>query len=178
MTTVLVTGPEASGNRMLCRMLTEAGAEILHKPMPMSTHWRPGMPGNPTEWDGLWPDFAGWDWDAAVVITRDIYCATRAQVRAGHVPTFDKALDRTRRALVEIYRQLGDLDRPFWPVTYESLARPEALASLCAILGLDASQILTRWQDANAKHYGGPEWSDHRPLWQHAREPQLVVTTT
>lgn len=166
--TILVTGPESSGNRMLCRMLTEAGATVLHKPMPMSTHWRPGMPGTPDTWDGVWTDFATLEWDAAVVIHRDIACTIRAQVAAGRVRDEQHAIDRTRRAVANIYTRLGNLDRPWWTVTYESLARPEAVADLCARLDLDATKVRTTWRDANAKHYGGEAWEDHAPLWERA----------
>lgn len=174
MTTVLVTGPEASGNRMLCRMLTEAGAVVLHKPMPMSTHWRPGMPGTPETWDGAWTDLGALEWDAAVVIVRDPVCTVKAQVAAGHVTDERRATDRTRRALVAIFDQLGATVRPWWLVTYEGLARPEAVAGLCGLLGLDGTPV-TRWEDANAKWYGGPEWSDHTPLWERPRASATPV---
>lgn len=156
---VLVTGPESSGNRMLCRMLAEAGAQVLHKPMPMSTHAE-RYP------DGLWPTFTDWEWDAAVVIHRDLRCTLNGQLAQGHTRDLDHATTRTRKAIVSIYTQFGASDRPWWPVTYESLARPEAVTDLCDRLGLDASQVRTRWEDANAKHYGGPAWSDHTPLWK------------
>ncbi len=161
----LVTGPEASGNRMLCRMITEAGGVILHRPMPMSTHWRPGMAGDPTSWDGVWTDFAMLPWNQAVVIHRDFSCTVKAQVAAGHVPDLEKAIDRTRRAITNIYTQLNGDARPWWTVTYESLARPEAVKDLCSRLGLDYARVRTVWQDANAKHYGGEAWEDHDPLW-------------
>lgn len=161
MTTILVTGPEASGNRMLCRMLTEAGATVLHHPMPMSTHAH-RYP------DGLWTDFATLEWDAAVVITRDPIPTIGGQVAQGHARDIAHATERTRKALVNIYGQLGLTDRPWWPVTYEGLARREAVLGLCGLLGLDGEPI-TEWRDANAKWYGGPAWSDHTRLWERPR---------
>jgi len=168
MTTVLVTGPESSGNRMLCRMLTEAGAAVLHKPMPMSTHWRPGTPGDPDNWDGLWTDFSTIEWDAAVVIIRDPVCAVASQVKQGHARDADHAATRTRQALVNIYGQLAQTTKPWWTVTYEGLARPEAAEALCRLLRLPGRPV-TRWQDANAKHYGGRSWADHSRLHERPR---------
>ncbi len=162
---VLATGPESSGNRMLARMLTEAGASVLHKPMPMSTHWRPGMPGTAETWDGAWTDLSALDWAAAVVIHRDWRCTIQGQVDAGHVRDEAHAIARTRTAIANIYAQLAAVDRPWFTVTYESLRSPQAVADLCARLGLDGSAVRTRWHDANAKHYGGAEWGEHRPLW-------------
>lgn len=169
MTTVLVTGPESSGNRMLCRILTEAGAAVLHKPMPMSTHWQPGMPGGREAWDGAWTDLVALEWDVAAIITRDPWCTIEAQVGAGHVRDEAQAVRRTRQSLIEIYRQLATTSRPWWPITYESLSRPEAVTELCLRLGLDGGRVETRWQDANSKYYGGDEWSDRRPLHTHPR---------
>lgn len=160
MTTILATGPEASGNRMLARMLTEAGAVVLHKPMPMSTHSEVYAAT-----DGLWTDFAALDWDAAVVIHRDWRCTIRGQVEAGHVRDEEHAAARTRTAIANIYSQLAHLARPWFTVTYESLRSPQAVADLCDLLGLDATAVRTKWHDANAKHYGGHPWGEHRPLW-------------
>jgi hypothetical protein len=141
---------------MLVRMLTEAGATVLHHPMPMSTH---------TSEDGVWTVFSRLEWDAAVVITRDFHCTIKAQVEAGHVRDEAHAIERTRAALTNIYVQLGICNKPWFPVTYESLARPGAVHALCRLLGLDDLKVRTVWHDANAKHYGGAEWSEHRPLW-------------
>lgn len=157
MTTILVTGPETSGNRMLCRMLIESGANVLHKPMPM-THAI-----YPQDVDGVWTSFSELEWDAAVIIHRDLYCTLNGQVAAGHVKDIDHAIRRTREALSSIYAQLAVSGRPFWPVTYESLARPEAVNSLCLLLDLPGVPT-TKWEDANAKYYGGPVFQDHRRL--------------
>lgn len=161
---------------MLSRMLTEAGAMVLHKPMPMSTHWQPGMAGNPESWDGVWTDFSLIEWEAAVVIQRDFNCTVKAQVAAGHVKNEKRAIERTRQALANIYGQLSVINRPFFTVSYESLARPEALVNLCGRIKLDSSKIKTTWHDANAKYYGGKAWSDHDPLWKRpsAGAPPLV----
>jgi hypothetical protein len=167
---VLVTGPESSGNRMLCRMVTEAGAHVLHHPMPMSTHWRPGMPGTAATWDGHWSDFAALEWDAALVVVRDPICTLAAQVAAGHVRDSDHAARRYRASLASIFAQLAAATEPWWVVPFESLARPEAAVGICRLLGLDGEPS-TCWEDANAKHYGGEPWSDHSRLWERPRAP-------
>lgn len=144
---ILVTGAEATGTRMMARMVNEAGGSALHWPMPQGTRgvWRP-VP----------------ECSAALVMVRDAHATVAAQVAAGHVVNPAQATANIRRAYLLIFAALANQRTLFTVVSYESLARPEALGALFALVGLDGSAVTTRWQDANAKHYGGPAWEDHR----------------
>jgi len=166
MTTILVTGPEASGTKMVARMLAEAGGTVLHKPMPMSTRY-PDLtdPSKLAHPDGLWHDFTSFEWDQAVVIIRHPAWTVAAQADIGHTRSIDHAIERTRQALVNIFAQLGPSGRPWWCVSYEGLEKREAVAALCDLLGLDGT-VVTGYRDANAKWYGGAHWSDRSPLWR------------
>ncbi len=160
---VLVTGPEFNGTRMMCRMVQEAGGQYLHQPVPLCGF-------NPSYPDGVWPDFSKSGWDKAVVMVRDPYCAARAQMSVGLVKNEEESYVRRRRALVHIFSELAEANKPFWATSYESLRDHRAVLALFVALGLPGEEVQTRCQDANTKHYGGYHWADHRRL-QDGRVP-------
>lgn len=148
---IIVTGCESTGTRWLCRVIEEAGGESIHSVIPKSVPWM-----TDTHPDGVWLPL---DWyepnvraDAAVVLFRDLMPTVRSQAEL-HVPDEDAAFGRIRAAYAWIFKELDRLQLPWLPVTYEALARPDALVYLLEALGLPGGAT-TRWQDGNAKHYG------------------------
>ena len=141
---IVVTGPESTGTRMMSRMLGQAGGIVRHWPLPQGNVAR--WPPLPSEGD-------------VVIMVRDRRSTICAQIAAGHVVDQEQAEKNVRRAYRTIFEQLPG--RNWFIVSYESLARESALTDLCKALGLLGVPI-DRWQDANAKYYGGEEWSDHR----------------
>lgn len=140
---------------MVTRILREAGGQVIHRAFPHGGS-KAGRPDS-----AVWPDLRTESIDAAVVTSRDLRSTVRSQLACCHVDTEERALANIRRAYRDIFAQLTV---PFWPVTYESLWRPEAVADLCGWLGLDFTRVQTSVQDANAKWYGGPEFTDRSGL--------------
>lgn len=103
MISVLVTGPEASGTRLLARLLS-TGAEVTHRSMPHGGDW----------WN--YEDI----YDHVVVILRDEHVTALSAVKAGHVSSYDQG--RTHRELAEA-KLLKDISRYKIPIVvrYEEL---------------------------------------------------------
>lgn len=135
---ILVTGAESTGTRLMSRLLRQAGAKTMHAVMPFATPstvvWHTRLQRNA---------------DGAVVMFRDLRSTIQSQVRVGHAPTEQQALEHVRRAYVEIFEQLAC---PWFPVTFESLERPEAIMDVCKALGLPGVPD-EEWRDENAKYY-------------------------
>lgn len=144
---------------MMSRMLREAGADILHRPMPMTTQ-------NPAfSKGGNWSVFNDLNWNVAVVMHRDLFCTLRSQREHNHITNEQDAFERIRKSITNIYQQLSASGKPWYPMTYESCVRRQCVMLLCERLGLEGS-VKTVWADANAKHYGGRFWTDRVPLWK------------
>lgn len=137
----------------MTRVLTEAGGEVLHRPMPMTMRFAK---------EGIWPYFRPHGCPMFVVMFRDVYSTVRAQITAGRVKTEEEGIERIHEAYHAIFQQIENL---LWtPVTYESLGTDGVVERICERLGLDSSRVMSQWKDANAKYYGGEHFSDNSPL--------------
>jgi hypothetical protein len=151
---ILVTGAESTATRMMCRMVAEAGGEPIHAVLPKSRD-KTRFPDG--EWHLLVRDSKP---DAAVVMFRDLMPTITSQTER-HVESEEKAWQNLRQAYVTIMEQLPAAI-PWFPVTFESLARPEAVTYLMKQLGLPCLPE-EQWQDANAKYYGGDYFQNLLP---------------
>lgn len=173
---LLVLGAEASGTRLVTRLLINAGAlgdgghdqrwdtEALPAPR-CNLAWRRSLPHKKS-----WPELdaladkaaeAGYDL-AAVVVVREPTATKASQVRAGHVPDETVAWRHIQRAYLTAFDFIWDHDLPYYLISYEAIIfHPEpAIAGLLDWAGLS----LNGWEsiyiyDGNVKYYEQHAWA-------------------
>lgn len=172
----LVLGPEASGTRLLTKLLVGAGCagddgheQRWDRSVPAAAQlasaaglvWRRSLPHA-----GQWPDLLGMianlrlcGWRVhALILSRDWRAMSAAQVTTGHVATGAAALAHIRQAYHQIMHDLALADMEVYEiVNYEALVlhpRP-VIMGLLARQGLALTTDLPPIYDGNAKHYGG-----------------------
>lgn len=133
---VLVTGPEASGTRLLARLVTNLDVNVVHKSIPHGPDW---------------PDVNALDCSHAVFIVRDWHATLQSQEAIGHLkywPGYDPE-ERLRRSIISMFRFWG----PWTYVTYEGLvARPVAtMLWIADWLGVPRQPLSEDIFDANDK---------------------------
>lgn len=143
---VAVIGGESSGTRLMARLLSRAGCEVLHRSFPYE--------GAPLR---HWPmaAVAGYEPDAVVVMTRDWWASVPSQVRAGHVPDEATALANLRHAW-QLTAQVA-AGHDWVAVGYESLVQRPAVvvANVCHWLGIPAPDVGEIF-DGNNRYLGDP----------------------
>ena len=153
---ILVTGPESSGTKMVCALLRQAGAVVTHS-----------SPNYKSEQDSTPHDIG--DFDDVVLVVRNGFCNMKSMLDAGHAESEEEAAWMIGNGLKFILTTHDLWTDNLHVVTYESLVHEEeALLTLCKTLGLDASKIVDKVGDGNAKYYGGEYFRDQRDL--HHRE--------
>lgn len=143
MTRVLVTGPESSGTRWLTALISDAGADALHRSQPEGVDW--------IDMAAMVDDF-----DHVVVIIRGLLAHLRSQILPEHSiePDEQSATRRRRKALARLAPILGH--PKVTVVTYESMRHRAEVVYLLRTLGLDETAVYRRpWTDQNPKHYDG-----------------------
>ena len=143
-TKVAVVGPESSGTRLMTRILTDAGADALHRSFPYGA-------GEERRWPNL--DVEDFDPDYMVWMTRDWWATTASQVAVPHVADFDTAWQNVRHTQTVLAR-LSQSYKTF-QVSYESLVqRPHVVVrNLTSALNLKMPPI-EQIVDGNSKWLG------------------------
>lgn len=137
---VLCTGGESTGTRLATRLLTEMGAEAIHRSFPHG---------------GQWPNLSEIEFDAAVVMARIWEPTVKSQVKARHVAVEAKGWSNLQEAYPLILSQIGP--RPWVLVTYEGLYQYPAMtirSILASIEGLHwpSAEIVLELRDENRKY--------------------------
>lgn len=137
---ILCTGGESCGTRLAAQIIEGLGGQALHQSVPH---------------DRQWPRLDRFEFEAAIVMTRDWWCAMPSQMAAQHVATCLGAEHNLRNAYTAITAQLNALDRPWRFVSYEALtAEPrEVITNLAEWLDLDApgEDLVNTIRDENRK---------------------------
>lgn len=131
--TVVCCGPEASGTRLLARIVAQMGLQSWHRSMPHGEDW--------------------WSWkeirDARfVIITRRLDVTTKSALARKHVQTPQQHLQEWAKAI----RLLSEIPNAYW-LTYESLiASPRMqVTNLANYLGVNPPINLIEIVDGNSK---------------------------
>lgn len=136
----LVIGPESSGNKLIARILIDAGCYgdastqqrldktappedindiVLVRSFPHGAEKERHFPNLATE--QLAFQKYGFNDFMAIVTVRDMFCTSKSQVLRGHVNSEAEALQNIPAAYGHIYSQLGYFNIPSIHITYESL---------------------------------------------------------
>lgn len=146
---VAVVGPESSGTRLMTRIMTEAGAEALHRSFPY---------GKKANGDRRWPeaDVVEFGPDAVVWMSRDWWATAPSQIRAEHVEDIHEAWINIAEATYRVILLCKENDYPFYIVNYESLIQRPApvVRNITSTLGLKMPDI-EHIVDGNSKYLGG-----------------------
>lgn len=169
-----VFGPESSGNRLMARFLIQAGCEgdpdviqrdfselllsgkeniVLHRSFPYGAivdnrHWPniPQLVAQAKEY-GYEP--------LAIVMTRDMMCATKSAAKAHLQGNTQKATENYLHAMLAIFDGISHAKLNFCVVSYESLVkrRDKLIEWLFPMLGLEPVTPEEEIVDANNKWY-------------------------
>lgn len=171
----LIVGSESSGNRLVARILSEAGcygstttdqpgiAKLLKeangRPAVAIRSFPHGAQGADRHWPNL-EKLCGIIRDHnyhpyAIVTTRDFHCCTQSKVSAGHVETLTKSRSTTKSAYCKIFREIDSLLLSYVYVTYEGLVLhpQETVDWLLEYVGLPATKFIEEITDENKKWY-------------------------
>lgn len=171
-----MVGPESSGNKLVARILIDAGCygdastqQRLDRFMPPKdvddiVLVRSYPHGSQADGIRKFPDLKteivlfqeeGFCEFYAIVTVRDMYCTARSQVLRGHVKSAARAMHNIPIAYGRIYSQLGYYNIPSIHVTYESLVRRPAQTTLWLTAQLGLKNTRPNYiTDENQKYYG------------------------
>jgi len=174
MTFFFVIGPESAGNRLMTRLLIEAGCygdgdmfQRLDKEIPANLQhavWLRSYPHGPASNGRHWPNLrllgekiAPFGYIGQVLIMhRDIHSMALSQVAAGHVADYKSAIHNIKEAYRRIHEQTEAFGYGnYTPIIYENLvARPQGVCDwLMPSLGLPSIQVKEYIYDGNEKYY-------------------------
>lgn len=159
----LILGAESTGTRFVTDLLITAGC------LGQSTHeqyfddhpiegdlivWRRSFPyfgRNPhlKEMMQKLKDYEVW----AVVTTRDMNCACQSNIREGRAEDMTDAMSIYMTAYISIYKQLFDLNIPFFTATYESFIMQKQKYIDWLLNTIKLLSVKYEIKDGNFKYY-------------------------
>lgn len=170
----VVVGAESSGNRLMTRLLINAGCHgngttdqptlqeildsgkeniVIHRSFPF------GAKGSGRDWPDLmeihFALVAKEYLPVYIVMVRDPFCAARSAMKAHHIENIHVASYEHDEAYRKIFATIIKLDLPYIMVTYEGLVSHPAgtIGWLFPELGLPARFSTETIEDANVKHF-------------------------
>lgn len=172
-TCYFVVGPESSGNRLMAKILVDAGCygdanmfQRLDRHIPTDVEkivWIRSFPHGARGEGRHWPDMTllrkkvrdlGYV-PQAVVMARDEFCMARSQLKAGHVSDMHEAMYNIMHAKERIYTELNKASIAHITITFEGLiyrAR-QTTTWLLNMLNLPDRGQSAYIYDANSKWY-------------------------